>query len=380
MPPASTRSGNFVGDTWQEWNGRFRDDVRRFVKGDNGSVPAHRRPGCSAARTCYGHEEREAEQSINFVTCHDGFTLNDLVSYNRKHNEANGEDNRDGSDDNLSWNCGAEGPTGDPAIEALRNRQVKNFMALTMLAAGTPMLLMGDEVRRTQRGNNNAYCHDGDISWFDWTLLEQHPDIHRFVKMLNAFRQRRDVVAEEAVLSLNELLRRSQIAWHGVALERPDWGDPSHSLAFTLRSLRGRFLLHVMLNAYWEPLTFEMPPLPPDIRSGGGAASIRLAPHRTTSITGTRLRRSSHLAYRGRRRDRRSFGSRPARDCLIGELAWHNCYRRNSDALTADETPLATDELELMDAFWRACNYLSVGMIYLKDNPAAERAVARPST
>ena len=252
--------GNFVGDAWQEWNGRFRDDVRRFLKGDNGSVPriATRLLG---SPDMYGHEEREAEQSINFVTCHDGFTLNDLVSYNHKHNEANGEDNRDGSDDNLSWNCGAEGPTDDPAIEALRNRQVKNFLALTMLAAGTPMLLMGDEVRRTQRGNNNAYCQDGDISWFDWTLLQEHPDIHRFVKMLNAFRQRRDVVAEEAVLSLNELLRRAQIEWHGVALERPDWGDSSHSLAFTLRSLRGRFLLHVMLNAYWEPLTFEVPPV-----------------------------------------------------------------------------------------------------------------------
>ena len=176
--------GSFVGDTWQEWNGRFRDDVRRFLKGDNGSVSrvATRLLG---SPDIYGHEEREAEQSINFVTCHDGFTLNDLVSYNHKHNEANGEDNRDGSDDNLSWNCGVEGPTDDPAIEALRNRQVKNFFALELLSAGTPMLLMGDEVRRTQRGNNNAYCQDSDISWFDWSLLERHADIHRFVKELN---------------------------------------------------------------------------------------------------------------------------------------------------------------------------------------------------
>ena len=143
--------GSFIGDTWQEWNGRFRDDVRRFLKGDNGSVSrlATRLLG---SPDIYGHEEREAEQSINFVTCHDGFTLNDLVSFNHKHNEANGENNRDGADDNLSWNCGAEGPTDDPAIEALRNRQVKNFLALTLLAAGTPMLLMGDEVRRTQQG------------------------------------------------------------------------------------------------------------------------------------------------------------------------------------------------------------------------------------
>ncbi|MBR0740358.1 glycogen debranching protein GlgX [Bradyrhizobium liaoningense] len=252
--------GSFIGDAWQEWNGRFRDDVRRFLRGDNGSVPA------AAARILgspdiYGHEEREAEQSINFVTCHDGFTLNDLVSYNQKHNEANGENNRDGSDDNLSWNCGAEGPTDDPAIEALRNRQVRNFLALELLAAGTPMLLMGDEVRRTQRGNNNAYCQDSDISWFDWSLLERHSDIHRFVKALNAFRQRRDVV-EGTALSLNEILNRARIEWHGVRLKHPDWSNHSHSLAFTLRSLRARFLLHGMLNAYWEPLTFELPPVP----------------------------------------------------------------------------------------------------------------------
>ncbi len=253
--------GTFVGDTWQEWNGRFRDDVRRFLRGDNGSVSgvATRLLG---SPDIYGHEEREAEQSINFITCHDGFTLNDLVSYNHKHNEANGENNRDGSDDNLSWNCGAEGPTDDATIEALRNRQVKNFFALELLAAGTPMLLMGDEVRRTQCGNNNAYCQDGDISWFDWSLLERHADVHRFVKALNAFRQRRDMVAEGDKLSLNQLLQRAKIEWHGMALNRPDWSEHSHSLAFTFRSLRTRFLLHGMLNAYWEPLTFELPPVP----------------------------------------------------------------------------------------------------------------------
>jgi glycogen operon protein len=240
--------GSFVGDAWQEWNGRFRDDVRRFLRGDNDSVPA------VAARILgspdiYGHEEREAEQSVNFVTCHDGFTLNDLVSYDQKHNEANGENNRDGSDHNLSWNCGVEGPTDDSAIEAVRNRQVKNFLALELLAAGTPMLLMGDEVRRTQRGNNNAYCQDSDISWFDWSLLERHGDIHRFVKALNAFRQRRDV-AEGAALSLNQILIQARIEWHGVRLKQPDWSYHSHALAFTLRSLRARFLLHGMLNAY----------------------------------------------------------------------------------------------------------------------------------
>ncbi len=257
--------GSFVGDSWQEWNGRFRDDVRRFLKGDNGTVSrlAARLLG---SPDIYGHKEREAEHSINFVSCHDGFTLNDLVSYNQKHNEANGENNRDGSDDNLSWNCGAEGPTDDPAIEALRERQVKNFFALELLSAGTPMLLMGDEVRRTQRGNNNAYCQDGDISWFDWSLLEGHAGIHRFVKTLSAFRQRRDVLAEEGKVSLNQLLQRAKIEWHGVSLKRPDWSEHSHSLAFTLQSMRARFLLHGMLNAYWEPLTFELPPVPSESR------------------------------------------------------------------------------------------------------------------
>jgi glycogen operon protein len=131
-----------------------------------------------------------------------------------------------------------------------------------MLAAGTPMLLMGDEVRRTQAGNNNAYCQDGEISWFDWSLLDRHADIHLFVKLLSAFRQRRDIIAERRNLSLNQLLGQARIEWHGVALNRPDWSEHSHSLAFTIRSLRERFLLHGMLNAYWESLTFEIPPVP----------------------------------------------------------------------------------------------------------------------
>jgi glycogen operon protein len=250
--------GSFIGDTWQEWNGRFRDDVRRFLKSDNDTVS---RLGMRllGSPDIYGHEEREAEQSVNFVACHDGFTLNDVVSYNQKHNEANGEDNRDGSNDNMSWNCGVEGPTTDPAVEGLRNRQVKNFHALTLLAVGTPMLLMGDEVRQTQNGNNNAYCQDNELSWFDWDLLARHADIHRFVKLLIAFRERRGAVAAGAPLSLNELLKRAAIRWHGTTLDRPDWGEHSHSLAFTLRSVHAELLLHGMLNAYWEPLTFELP-------------------------------------------------------------------------------------------------------------------------
>ena len=252
--------GSFIGDSWQEWNGRFRDDVRSFFKGDTGTVRglATRLLG---SPDIYGHENREAEQSINFVTCHDGFTLNDLVTYNHKHNEANGEQNRDGSDDNRSWNCGVEGPTDDPAIEALRNRQVKNFLTVTMLAAGTPMVLMGDEVRRTQLGNNNAYCQDSELAWFDWSLVDRHADVHRFVKLLSAFRQHRDVVVGNISMPLNELLGQARIDWHGVALGQPDWGDHSHSLAMTVRTLHGRFELHGMFNAYWEPLTFALPPI-----------------------------------------------------------------------------------------------------------------------
>ena len=151
----------------------------------------------------------------------------------RKHNEANGEDNRDGADDNRSWNCGIEGPTDDPAVEALRNRQVKNFLTVTMLSLGVPMILMGDEVRRTQGGNNNAYCHDDESNWFDWSLLEKHADVHRFVTLLAARRLLRDVEHEQQRVSLTQLIADANKAWHGVKLDQPDWGEHSHSIAFT---------------------------------------------------------------------------------------------------------------------------------------------------
>jgi len=249
--------GSFIGDSWKEWNGRFRDDVRSFFRGDEGSVGpfADRLLGSPAI---YGHEEREAEQSVNFVTCHDGFTLNDLVSYNQKHNEPNGEDNRDGANDNRSWNFGVEGVSDDPVVEKLRNRQVKNFLTVTMLSAGMPMLLMGDEVRRTQRGNNNAYCQDNETSWFDWTLLAKHADVHRFVTLLNARRVLRDLEPERQRVSLSQLLREVNLAWHGVKLDQPDWSECSHSIAFTVEIRREKLLFHVILNAYWQPLDFEL--------------------------------------------------------------------------------------------------------------------------
>jgi isoamylase len=266
--------GSFVGDSWKEWNGRFRDDVRSFMKGDRKTARllAQRVLG---SPDIFGHQEREPEQSINFVTCHDGFTLNDLVSYNDKHNEANCEENRDGQNDNRSWNCGMEGPSEDGAIQALRRRQVKNFLVPMLISIGTPMLLMGDEMGRTQRGNNNAYCQDNELSWLDWSLLEPHAGLLRFVRTLIAQRLRWvdwiETSGEAGVgLSLNELLRRAEIDWHGITLGQPDWGEDSHSLACTIRSGPGRvpFWLHLMFNAYWEPLDFELPAVSDAAMSG----------------------------------------------------------------------------------------------------------------
>lgn len=259
--------GSFIGDSWKEWNGRFRDDVRSFLKGDGDTVSkfASRLLG---SPDIYGYEEREAEQSINFVTCHDGFTLNDLVSYNGKHDEANGEDNRDGSNDNMSWNCGIEGPSDDPAVERLRNQQVKNFFAVTLLAAGAPMLLMGDEVRRTQQGNNNAYGQDNEISWMDWSLVEKHAGLLRFVRRLIADHLKRDVSRHDPGLTLNQLIQQAKIVWNGVKLNEPEWSADSRAIALTMTSLTGRLMFHIMINVYWEELKFEVPSVPEDSDTG----------------------------------------------------------------------------------------------------------------
>jgi len=249
--------GSFVGDAWKEWNGRFRDDIRSFMKGDAGTVTKLPQR-LVASPDVFGSEKWRPERSVNFVTCHDGFTLNDLVSYNAKHNESNGEGNRDGMDNNLSWNCGVEGPTEDTTVGELRNRQVKNFLTLSLLALGTPMLLMGDEVRRTQRGNNNAYCQDDETNWFDWSLLEQHDDVHRFVKLLVSHRLHHLVQRGRREQTLADFLTEAHIQMHGTKLNQPDWSHDSHSLAFTARDPAGG-MLHVMINGYWEPLAFEVP-------------------------------------------------------------------------------------------------------------------------
>jgi len=250
--------GSFIGDSWKEWNGRFRDDVRSFLRGDEGFV-GYFADCLLGSPAIYGHKEREVEQSVNYVTCHDGFTLNDLVSYNRKHNEANGEGNRDGADDNRSWNCGVEGPSDDPAVEKLRSRYVKNFLTLTMLSAGMPMILMGDECRRTQFGNNNAYCQDNETSWFDWGLLAKHADVHRFARLLNARRRLRNTEIERQRISLNRLLHGANLTWHGVKVGQPDWSMSSHSVALTVEMRDERLTVHLIANAYWKALDFELP-------------------------------------------------------------------------------------------------------------------------
>jgi len=252
--------GSFIGDSWKEWNGRFRDDARSFFRSEDGSLTrfVDRLVGSPEV---YGHKQREPEQSVNFVTCHDGFTLNDLVSYNAKHNEANDENNRDGADDNRSWNCGVEGPTDNPDIEKLRNRQVKNFLTSTLLSIGMPMILMGDEVRRTQNGNNNAYCHDNELNWFDWSLVAKHADVHRFVTLLNEKRILRDMEHEHQRLSLTELIAQANKSWHGVKLGQPDWSAQSHCVALCVEMKNERRLIYIILNAYWESLEFELPPV-----------------------------------------------------------------------------------------------------------------------
>ena len=218
--------GAFPGMAWAEWNGRYRDVMRRFVRGDPGLV-GEVATRIAGSADLYADDGRLPGNSINFITCHDGFTLHDLVSYNAKHNEANGEDNRDGTDDNASWNCGVEGETTDPAVLALRLRQAKNFLAMLMLSRGVPMLLAGDEVLRSQGGNNNAYCQDNALSWFDWSLVESNRDMLRFTRELIALRRRHACLTANRFFDGSPVPGRGipDIAWHGARLNEPAWHD-----------------------------------------------------------------------------------------------------------------------------------------------------------
>jgi glycogen operon protein len=255
------------GKRWSEWNGKFRDDVRRFWRGEPGVA------GALATRICgssdlYESAGRRPKHSINFLTCHDGFTLWDLVSYNHKHNEANGEGNRDGSNDNISWNCGKEGPTTNPQIVRLRQRQARNLLLTLLLSQGVPMLLAGDEFLRTQQGNNNAWCQDNEVSWVNWTLAEANADFLRFTTMLIALRKR------HSALRRRNFLRgtgpkgnlRPDIIWHGIQPNQPDFAAGSRTLAYALdgtqtdREADRDF--YVAFNAGRQPIPFRIPLAP----------------------------------------------------------------------------------------------------------------------
>jgi glycogen operon protein len=269
--------GHFPGDRWAEWNGRYRDTIRRFVKGDAGIVGDVASRIAGSADLYQGRGQLPVN-SINFVTCHDGFTLNDLVSYSEKHNQANGEGNNDGINDNLSWNCGAEGDSADPEVNALRARQIRNFAAILLLSRGVPMFVAGDEVRRTQQGNNNAYCQDNAVSWFDWTLPHKNAALLRFWQRMIDFRKRHPALRRGEFFSGDANERGVlDVAWHGSKLNEPGWNDPNaRVLAFTLAGFDGDDDLHVMLNMYWDAIAFELPAIAG--RSWRRAVDTGLAP------------------------------------------------------------------------------------------------------
>jgi glycogen operon protein len=256
---------------WAEWNGKYRDTIRRFLKGDAGFLweVANRLQGSPDL-----YYDRGASASINFITAHDGFTLYDLFSYNEKHNEANGEDNRDGANDNYSWNCGVEGPADDAQIEALRRQMMKNALALLMVSRGVPMLLMGDEVAHTKYGNNNTYCHDNELNWFDWTQVETNADVFTFFKHCIHFRLAHPVLRSKKHFTHTDQVGSgfADISWHGVRAWYPDWSDYSRTLAFMLdgeHALDGAALddtIYVAMNMHWDAHKFELPALPGKLR------------------------------------------------------------------------------------------------------------------
>jgi len=243
---------------WMEWNGRYRDDIRRFIRGDNNML-SHLARRLSGSADLYEDDGREPFHSVNFISCHDGFPLADLVTYDHKHNIANGEQNRDGENNNNSWNHGVEGPTDDPAINTLRQRQIKNYITLLMLSQGVPMFLAGDEFGRTQGGNNNAYCQDNEISWIDWSLLDKNENMFRFFKELIRFRK------------ANSNLRRTrfrvethngipEMTWHGTRLNHPDWSPASRCLGLHLAPENDTENdIYIMINGAPGTQTFQLP-------------------------------------------------------------------------------------------------------------------------
>jgi glycogen operon protein len=244
--------GSFSERRWADWNGHYRDDIRRFWRGDDSMVAKFASRICGSS-DIYKHSGKGPECSINFITCHDGFTLNDLVSYERKHNEANGENNKDGENDNSSANYGVEGETDDPEIEAIRKRQIKNFLLTLMISRGVPMLLGGDEFRRTQKGNNNAYCQDNEISWYDWSLLKKHQEIYSFAREIIKFRQNHPALSKESFYSVDE------IRWFDPDGGCPVWLDPQEKCLACLIIGEGEPDLYLMFNASTTPAKFALP-------------------------------------------------------------------------------------------------------------------------
>ncbi|HTP58471.1 MAG TPA: glycogen debranching enzyme, partial [Spirochaetia bacterium] len=263
--------GSFPGGRWAEWNDRFRDDVRRFWRGDAGSVSAFA-TRFAGSSDLYLRDGRKPFHSINFITSHDGFTLNDLVSYERKHNEENGESNRDGWDNNVSDNSGVEGQTNDAAVESLRNRQVKNFLATLFLSLGTPMLLGGDEMRRTQRGNNNPWCQNNDFSWYDWSLAEKHADVLAFCRAVIAFRMKHPAFLRPEFFNGRNSPHNHipDILWLTEKAEPADWLPDRHTLSLLIDGNKAETAadrddndILIMCNASRANVAFTFPPAPP---------------------------------------------------------------------------------------------------------------------
>lgn len=257
--------GGFPGgenNRWSEWNGRFRDDIRRFIRGDENTATAAATRICGSS-DCYNHSGRSPLASINFVTAHDGFTLNDLVSYNFKHNEENGEENRDGSDDNLSYNHGFEGECTNPKIEKTRIKTIKNFLVYLFLSQGVPMLLGGDEMRRTQNGNNNAYCQDNELSWVNWNLAEKNKGLVRFTSLLINLRKNHSVFSRIKFFSdFYEKGEIPEITWYDINAKVPDWNKMGRFLAFRLNGLEVDNDFYVATNMDIYDLTITLPTLP----------------------------------------------------------------------------------------------------------------------
>jgi len=247
---------------WAEWNGKYRDDLRKFLKGDAGMVGAVAQR-VQGSPDLYGWNGRGPGASINFITCHDGFTLYDLFAYNGKHNEANGEENRDGGNDNHSWNCGEEGETGDPNVLALRKRQIKNALTLLLLSQGVPMLLMGDETGRTKKGNNNTYCHDNELNWFDWSLTEKNSELVDYASKMIAFRKAHPELRPGRHTAGASLETPGSFSWHGTRAWQADWSNGSRVLAFMIS---GDEFIYAAVNSHYDALPFELPNLPSDRR------------------------------------------------------------------------------------------------------------------